>query len=222
MYSLDNYLSAALGRPRIFHDDEIDQELPAIANDIQIAPRGIAPAMSSAQSIMLAPVYHAKLSRIISGILRDLYGIRRATLQSHLMAAAKHGADLARWRSELSAFVDMPSVDMLMLTYQRQYTVLNLAFYHAQILVYRPFILKDSKNWAPSASDGSNQLQESVNHNIEHCLSAAMRISGILRDLCESGRMYKTFWVSKAILDKYGSSNVPQSLHITMHSPQLS
>jgi len=24
-YSLDNYLSAALGRPRIFHDDDIDQ-----------------------------------------------------------------------------------------------------------------------------------------------------------------------------------------------------
>ncbi|KAL2860539.1 hypothetical protein BJX68DRAFT_252145 [Aspergillus pseudodeflectus] len=194
MYSLDNYLSAALGRPRIFHDDEIDQELPAIANDIQITPSGIAPAMSSAQSIMLAPVYHAKLSRIISGILRDLYGIRRATLQSHLTAAAKHGADMAKWRSELSAFVDMPSVDMLMLTYQRQYTVLNLAFYHAQILLYRPFILKDSKNWASSVSDGINQLQESVNHNIEHCLSAAMKITGILRDLCESGRMYKTFW----------------------------
>src|SRR4051812_7916062 len=27
-YNLDTYLSAALGRPRTFHDDDIDQELP--------------------------------------------------------------------------------------------------------------------------------------------------------------------------------------------------
>ncbi|KAL3464341.1 hypothetical protein BJX64DRAFT_275840 [Aspergillus heterothallicus] len=200
MYSLDNYLSAALGRPRIFHDDEIDQELPEIANDIQIAQNGISSANSNAQSIMLAPVYHAKLSRIISGILRDLYGIRKATLQSQLAAAAKHGADLAQWRSELSSFVDMPSVEMLMLTYQRQYTVLNLAFYHAQILLYRPFILKDSKHWESPVSGGNTQLQESVNQNIEHCLNAAIRITSILHDLCENGRMYRTFWTcSQAI-----------------------
>ncbi|KAL4918622.1 hypothetical protein BDW62DRAFT_217568 [Aspergillus aurantiobrunneus] len=194
MYSLDNYLSAALGRPRIFHDDEIDQELPAVANDLQITSSGISPATSSTQSIMLAPVYHAKLSKIISGILRDLYGIRRATLQSQSIAAAKYGAELAQWRNELSAFVDLPSVDMLMLTYQRQYTVLNLAFYHAQILLHRPFILRDFKNLALPASDETNHLSQSVNQNISHCLEAAMKITKILRDLCENGRMYHTFW----------------------------
>ncbi|KAL4781789.1 fungal-specific transcription factor domain-containing protein [Aspergillus varians] len=194
MYSLDNYLSAALGRPRIFHDDEIDQELPTIANDSQITPGGIAPAASNAQSIMLAPVYHTKLSKIISGILRDLYGIRRVTLQSQSAAAAKYGAELAQWRNKLSAFVDLPSVDMLMLTYQRQHTVLNLAFYHARILLYRPFILKDFKNLALPASDGSSHLSKSVNQNIRHCLEAAMKITSILRDLCENGKMYHTFW----------------------------
>ncbi|KAL6237046.1 hypothetical protein BDW75DRAFT_249516 [Aspergillus navahoensis] len=194
MYSLDNYLSAALGRPRIFHDDEIDQELPAIANDSQITPSSVAPNSSNAQSIMLAPVYHAKLSNIISGILRELYGIRRTTLQSQSAAAAKHGAKLAQWRHEISAFVDLPSVDMLMLTYQRQYTVLNLAFYHAQILLYRPFILKDFKNLALPASHESNHFSESVSENIRHCLEAAMKITSILRDLCENGKMYQTFW----------------------------
>ncbi|KAL4991463.1 hypothetical protein BDW68DRAFT_198706 [Aspergillus falconensis] len=194
MYSLDNYLSAALGRPRIFHDDEIDQKLPAIANDSQITPSGVAPTSLNAQSIMLAPVYHAKLSKIISGILRDLYGIRRVTLLSQSAAAAKHGAELAQWRHEISAFVDLPSVDMLVLTYQRQYTVLNLAFYHAQILLYRPFILKDFKNLALPASHESNHLSESVSENIRHCLEAAMKITSILRDLCENGKMYQTFW----------------------------
>ncbi|KAL2831134.1 fungal-specific transcription factor domain-containing protein [Aspergillus cavernicola] len=194
MYSLDNYLSATLGRPRIFHDDEIDQELPGIANDVQISQSGIAPTISSAQSIMLAPVYHAKLSKIISGILHDLYGIRRATLQSQSIATAKYGAELSQWRKELSAFVDLPRVDMLMLTYQRQYTVLNLAFYHTQILLYRPFILKDFKDLALPVSDGSNYLFKSVHQNIARCLDAAINITSILRDLCENGKMYHTFW----------------------------
>ncbi|KAL4970187.1 uncharacterized protein BDV14DRAFT_187063 [Aspergillus stella-maris] len=194
MYSLDNYLSAALGRPRIFHDDEIDQELPTIANDAQIISSGISPALSSSQSIMLAPVYHAKLSRIISGILRDLYGIRRATLQSQSAAAEKYGAELTQWRNELCAFIDLPNVDMLMLTYQRQYTVLNLAFYHAQILLYRPFILKDFKSFALPPPDDRNHLSKSVNENIRRCLDAAMKVTTILRDLCENNRMYHTFW----------------------------
>ncbi|KAL4805580.1 hypothetical protein BDV18DRAFT_165807 [Aspergillus unguis] len=194
LYSLDNYLSAALGRPRIFHDDEIDQELPAIANDSQISPSGILPPNSSGQSIMLAPVYHAKLSRIISGILRDLYGIRRATLQSQSEAARKYGSALVQWRNELSTFVDLPNVDMLMLTYQRQHTVLNLAFYHAQILLYRPFILKDFKNLAIASSDENDSLAKSVDQNIQHCLDAAMEITNILRDLCERNVMYQSFW----------------------------
>jgi galactonate dehydratase len=153
--------------------------------------------MSSAQSIMLAPVYHAKLSRIISGILRDLYGIRRVTLHSQSVAAAKHGAELDQWRAELSAFVDLPSVDMLMPTYQRQHTVLNLAFYHAQILIYRPFILKDFKNLALPAWNDSINISKAVSQNIQHCLKAALKITYILRDLCENGKMYNTFWVCK-------------------------
>src|SRR6478752_1376479 len=32
-YSLDNYLSAALGRPRTFHDRDIDQKLPSCVDD---------------------------------------------------------------------------------------------------------------------------------------------------------------------------------------------
>ncbi|KAL5334812.1 hypothetical protein BJX70DRAFT_391120 [Aspergillus crustosus] len=202
MYSLDNYLSAALGRPRIFHDDEIDQEFPAIANDSQITSGGIAPALSNAQSIMLAPVCHAKLSRIISGILRDLYGIRRVTLHSQSIAAAKHGAELDQWRAELSVFVDLPSVDMLMLTYQRQYTVLNLAFYHAQILLLRPFVLKDFKSLALPVSSESNYISKTVDQNTQRCLGAALKITNILRDLCENGKMYHTFWVCKKTLHK--------------------
>lgn len=194
-YSLDNYLSAALGRPRMFHDNEIDQELPAIANDSQIKTNAILPATSSAQSIMLAPVYHAKLSKIISGILRDLYGIQRTTLQSQMSAAAKYGTELSQWRKKLSAFLDLPSIDMLITLYQRQYNVLNLAFSHAQILLYRPFVLKNFAVLA-STSKRNEKLHGIINENVQSCLNAAMKIVGIVRDLCEHGKMYHAFWVS--------------------------
>ncbi|KAL1839556.1 hypothetical protein VTK73DRAFT_4016 [Phialemonium thermophilum] len=37
LYSLDNYLSAALGRPRTFHDADIDAELPSVVDDAELS-----------------------------------------------------------------------------------------------------------------------------------------------------------------------------------------
>jgi hypothetical protein len=59
-YTLDNYLSAALGRPRTFHDDDIDQEMPSLVSDEDITSSRILVTPSKSQSIMLAPVYHAR------------------------------------------------------------------------------------------------------------------------------------------------------------------
>lgn len=194
-YSLDNYLSAALGRPRIFHDDEIDQEFPEIAEDRQITLTSILPPTSSSQSIMLAPVYHAKLSKIISGILHDLYGIQRSTLTAQASAAAKYGAEMTQWRKELSEFLDLPNVNIMKITYQRQYTVLNLAFYHAQILLYRPFLLKGFTLLIKEHSRRNDKLQGTIDQNIKSCLEAAMKVVSIVHDLSAKGRMYRAFWV---------------------------
>ena len=38
-YNLNAYLSAALGRPMTFHDDDVDQELPLGVDDDQLRPR---------------------------------------------------------------------------------------------------------------------------------------------------------------------------------------
>ncbi|GKZ33611.1 hypothetical protein AbraIFM66950_003519 [Aspergillus brasiliensis] len=192
-YSLDNYLSAALGRPRIFHDDDIDQDFPTVADDSQILRDQIIGPVSTSQSIMLAPLYHARLSVIIGRILHDMYGVRRGGSQAEVSAAVQHGAELTRWRQEISSFLDTPNVDLLMLTYQRQYTVLNLAFFHAQILLYRPFILRNFGNISRERprEDSSNKPLDDY---IEICLDAAMRIAAIIRELCKKRRMYSTFW----------------------------
>ncbi|PWY95181.1 Zn(II)2Cys6 transcription factor [Aspergillus sclerotioniger CBS 115572] len=193
-YSLDNYLSAALGRPRIFHDDDIDQDFPTVVDDSRIFKDHILAPESTAQSIMLAPLYHAKLSVIIGRILHDMYGIRRGSSQAEISAAAQHGADLTCWRQDLSSFLDASNADLLMLPYQRQYTVLNLAFYHAQILLYRPFVLRHFGTSMDRERSRSDFSSESIEHYISICLTAAMKIATIIRELCEKCRMYSTFW----------------------------
>jgi hypothetical protein len=59
-YSLDKYLSAALGRPRTFRDEDIDQELPTVVNDSDLHPQYISPSNSKSPSHMMAPVEHIK------------------------------------------------------------------------------------------------------------------------------------------------------------------
>ena len=61
-YTLDAYLSAALGRPRTFHDDDIDTELPACVEDeVLMVSHTVSPATpSKGPSTMLAAVAHMK------------------------------------------------------------------------------------------------------------------------------------------------------------------
>lgn len=62
-YTLDSYLSAALGRPRTFHDDDIDQEMPSTIEDLELMAKARPSRTSSQlkQSLMLAPVAHVRL-----------------------------------------------------------------------------------------------------------------------------------------------------------------
>ncbi|KAJ5351184.1 hypothetical protein N7452_000158 [Penicillium brevicompactum] len=193
-YSLDVYLSAALGRPKIFHDEDIDQDLPACASDSQIVKSTILPNVSQGQNIMLAPVFHAKLVRIISGILKDLYGLQQKNVETQTEIALKYGADLADWRSGIAPFLQTPNIELLQATYQRQYNVLNFAFAHAEILLYRPFLLRNLACLGRRSGPKNSQLQEDIQMNIEKCLHAASRIAGLFKELCRSRRMYRFFW----------------------------
>lgn len=60
-YTLDTYLSVALGRPRSFHDEDIDTELPACVEDEELRTDHISTSTPHrSQSVMLAPLAHMK------------------------------------------------------------------------------------------------------------------------------------------------------------------
>lgn len=61
-YTLDAYLSAALGRPRTFHDNDIDSELPACVEDEDLVKEDdqLPATPNKAPTTMLAAVAHMK------------------------------------------------------------------------------------------------------------------------------------------------------------------
>lgn len=109
--------------------------------------------------------------------------------------AQKYGTNLTQLRREIGAFIDTPNIELLQVTYQRQYTVLNFAFAHAQILLYRPFVLRNLASVGKGPAEDSSQLRTSSEENIKKCLQAATKILEIFQVLCGTGRMYKSFFV---------------------------
>lgn len=59
-YCLDVHLSLTLGRPKIFHDEDIDQELPSDADDVNLRANVLTPAAAYGYSMMIAPVAYYK------------------------------------------------------------------------------------------------------------------------------------------------------------------
>ncbi|OLN97926.1 Activator of stress genes 1 [Colletotrichum chlorophyti] len=196
-YSLDNYLSAALGRPRTFHDEDIDQELPSCSEDGDLHADHITPRLGRGQSLMLAPVAHVKLSRIVSMILRDLYSIRPSSFSNRCALAAKYSQNLRQWRAEMSQFLDDGiNTALLIPIFQRQRNVLNLAYWHAMILTHRPFLLS---NFARLQRNGKGR-RRSVPHkdqteeSVHACLDAAMHVVDTVNDLIQAGQLFRAFW----------------------------
>ncbi|CAK7201223.1 hypothetical protein SEUCBS139899_003926 [Sporothrix eucalyptigena] len=263
-YSLDNYLSAALGRPRTFHDEDIDQELPSIAEDDDILHSeiirqpnpttgtgiglsvnqglnqglgqslgqglgfgfsGMGMGMTTGggsggyalrgMSVMLAPVAHVRLSKIVSMILRDLYAIRPISSTTRATLTAKHTAALLAWRQDdtsLARFLDADhvSASLLIPIFQRQRNVLNLAYYHALLLTHRPVLLSNfaylrqgasgssgasNANNSSSRTDGRDpDVRAQAQANMKQCLDAAMNIISIVNDLFQDGQLFRAYW----------------------------
>lgn len=199
MYNLDTYLSAALGRPRSFHDDDIDQDLPVCLDDAQIQRQSLDLAAAGPQSVMSGSVAHMRLSRITANVLRDLYGIRPRSTERQLRLAAAYSDELADWRRGMAYLLDARfDAALLQPVFLRQSRVLNLAFWHVCILLHRPFLLNSFAsltNYSVNRSIRSAHAGD-VQRHIQLCLDAAAHIMQLVDEINMSGQLYQTFWVS--------------------------
>jgi hypothetical protein len=153
---------------------------------------------------MMAPVEHIKLTRIVSLVLRDLYSIRPPSLSHRIELSSKYTSDLYAWRNSLSRFLNDDEgrgIDshLLIPIYQRQRSVLNLAYYHAMLLIHRPFLLSNfaSLTHMPTHSTFAPNASIDTSSNITSCLEAAMSIVRVVDDVFTSSNLFRSFWFTQ-------------------------
>ncbi|KAL0932261.1 finger protein [Colletotrichum truncatum] len=206
-YNLNTYLSAALGRPMTFHDEDIDQELPLCVDDEQLGIGSSPRPLACGPSITSATVAQMRLSRILARILRALYGIHPPSTDEHFDLAAKFNRDLSEWRDHISYLLDAGGSSAIFVKLVlRQRDVLKLAFWHAQILVHRPLLLKSFTALANDTFGSSPLLarQQEMQKNIETCINAATNIAQHIDQIDAAGEFYSTLF----FIPYYGFSAV--------------
>ncbi|KAK9321355.1 fungal-specific transcription factor domain-containing protein [Lipomyces orientalis] len=219
-YGLDKYLSAVLGRPSILHDHDIDQELPSFVNDEDITAKEMRLGnYNPVNCVMLVPVLHANLVRMLSGVLRDLYSIKEVGKAERIILCRKYTSDLKAWRSSLPAFLDpacgQPSLPMTLL--QRQGHELSLAYAHALILVNRPFLLSSFASLTPR--NYSDPVFDAYNEEaVLECISAALLAVDIIDDLNEISQIFAAFWRLMSMFTK-SSLNMSRFVRLSYLGP---
>ncbi|KAH8172182.1 fungal specific transcription factor domain-containing protein [Sarocladium implicatum] len=201
-YTLDAYLSVALGRPLTFHIEDIDTELPACVDDDEITTDVIQQSgYQAGPSTMLASIGHIKLARILSKIIRDLYSIKPISANRRALVTERISKDLSDWRVDLSQFLDMQdgSSSLLAPIFQRQRNVLNLTYWHAIILTYRPFVLNNLAQLARRGGVGATDVAGSdleIEESVKQCLVAAMSTVKTIDDIASGSNFFRSFWIT--------------------------
>jgi Fungal specific transcription factor domain len=224
-YTLDKYLSIILGRPRVFRDEEIDQHFPERLSDADLIASLPKPKAAQSQCVSDGPVFHAKyvacylrillilsslmkrgtthtkqnrrLVRIVSRISNDLYPTNKDLSTDWMETAQKITAELKIWKKSLPPFLEPDKVDptVLIPIFQRQSTVLRLAYLNALILANRPSLLSNFADLNRSQNPPSGEL----NSTLKECIDAASAVVEIVNGFIEQSRMRKPFWFTHYI-----------------------
>lgn len=196
-YTLDVYLSLVLGRPRMFHDEDIDMDLPGRIEDEALTPGVMTSRSPAGHNMMVAPIAHMKLARIIASILRGLYSIKPISSDRRNMLIERVSKELSDWRVSISIFLDTDRNKLASqpTIVQRQRNVVNLTYWHAIILTYRPFVLE---NFLHSVrGDGIHGQEETTSddESVQQCLGAALNTTKTIDEMTKHKQMFRAFWV---------------------------
>jgi hypothetical protein len=185
-YILDKYLGVIFGRPRHYHDDDIDQDFPDSVNDEDMSSSG--PQVSGTDDCYIdSLVFHAKLAQIAERISREVYSIKPKPDHVRLAAAHRLGSEIRQWRASLPPFLGAINPSSLIPSFRRQATALKLSYCHAVMLAHRPFLLKNTIR----DNDESRSL---AREGLSECISAAQSVLGVVDRMAREGRLFHAFW----------------------------
>ncbi|KAH6887433.1 putative C6 transcription factor [Thelonectria olida] len=180
-YILDNYLGVIFGRPRHFHDDDIDQVFPDRVNDDEMTALGPRDMPENPEDCHVdALTFHAKIAQIIGCISREVYAVRDITSQERVTAAQKLNQRIHDWHASLPLHLGSIRPSMLITSYRRQATVLKLAHSHAIMHANRLFLLGDSTTAYES--------------QVTECMAAAKAVLNTVDHMAREGPIFHAFW----------------------------
>ncbi|CAI6089727.1 unnamed protein product [Clonostachys chloroleuca] len=180
-YILDTLLGVIFGRPRHFHDEDIDQEFPDRINDEDMTAAGPTDASQNPEDChMDALIFHAKISQICGAISRKVYTLEKISKEQRISTAHHHIQLVHEWRASLPLHLGSIRPSMLIPTYRRQATVLKLANAHTIMHASRLFIL-----------DSPSSMQQSL---VEDCIAAARSVLEIVDSMTKDGPNFQAFW----------------------------
>jgi hypothetical protein len=141
-----------------------------------------------------------RLSQILSGVLSDIYSIKAMSMTERFSLTAKYMNQVRAWRAELSDFLGQSSSNAapLVLIYQRQQNILNLAYWHTVILINRPLLLANFARLTNRTSTTQRQDQERQVHvaeSVDECLNAGMEIVRVVDRMIQANQLFRAFWV---------------------------
>jgi hypothetical protein len=109
------------------------------------------------------------LSKIVEKVLREVYTLDDTSEDERLEHAWRFGKALEDWKAQLPYLMSNVDPSGLHIAWRRQRDMLQLSHWHAQILVYRPFMTTPY----PAADPGKKQRVDSA---IRTCIEAARAI----------------------------------------------
>ncbi|KAK3304671.1 fungal-specific transcription factor domain-containing protein, partial [Chaetomium strumarium] len=164
-YILDKQIAMISGRPAYLNLDVIDQDYPDCVNDEDMGRAGpFRP--HKGDCYVEALVEQAKLGTIVEKVLREVYTLDDTSEHERLEHAWRLGKALEDWKAQLPYLMSSMDPSRLHITWRRQRDTLQLAHWHAQILVYRPFMT------APYPAADLQQKQR-VDSAVRTCIEAA-------------------------------------------------
>ena len=194
-YIIDRYLSVVFGRPRLYQDEDIDQDFPDSVNDEEMTPQGPLTSEDSDDCYVDGLIMHAKyvqnkfvstktnylpmnrIARIIGKISREVYTVSDAPTHDRAVIAHHLRNELQEWHSNLPPHLGTVKPSTLIPSFRRQAIALQLAYSHAIIHVNRPFLLGDERE-----------------DRATECINAAKASLELVDRMASDSTLFHSFW----------------------------
>jgi hypothetical protein len=164
------------------------QEHPKLVEDVDLSSTSLI--ASKRFGTIQGNICHIKLAMILEQVLSQMYSVKPKNLETRIEAAEKLEKDLDDWyesSSNLEPSIGDPTSKLGLL--------LVIVHVHAQILLYRPFLLDHLI--PPAADDGHREfLHQRATRKVEACLQSATVMTALISAMSKKDTYFSTFWVT--------------------------